>query len=571
MTLSIFDIPYIQEDIAQYLLHRDLAHCVLVSKSWRDWFTPSLWQSLDETIITTPIDLSTLQKYQALVRCIKSRPHWLASVADETQIQFTNLQTLIVSPEAHIVPELEQRVLGFIERYSTVLRTLRFSVSYKRDRKWRELKSAEALVNCFRRPFPRLTELDLICLRTESISYIKTLIMVCCQHPLESFRFRAENDRELSESFDTLFSDTVALDILCFDQMPMTRIRSLYIEMPGPDQERQILIPLLKKCPRLQRLECLAVHSQWTVVAMTDMLKDRSCFPGLGHICISGLRKGLVRNVDDLLASLLFVCGDSMQLEPSMTNQRQMSGQGSRWREGDQMDETMEARPALLSFGIDATCNTPLVYTALRQHHAHTLSYLDLTPGFLDIYAFANLMATLEGLKKAKLWVVLFDSESGLVDLDEFGLGKILQNQWACKDLRKLEVCFERASVTGGSDSFQPGDGTLQDVFLEYAFTRIGSMTALEELIYDGWFRILRLDEGYLDRLRNLKRLKELGTVGEKSIDFGVKEAEWILEHWPRLTQIREQRLLVVAQPYFRSAQQPKTILDAKEAKALLA
>ncbi|KAG0256407.1 hypothetical protein BG011_004573 [Mortierella polycephala] len=571
MTLSIFDIPYIQEDIAQYLLRQDLAHCVLVSKPWHGWFAPSLWQSLDETAIRTPIALSTLQKYQAHVRSLKARPHWLAYVADQTQIQFTNLQTLTMSSDAEISLELEQRALGFIERYSAVLRTLRLCISHKRSRIKGGLDSMEALVNCLRIPFPRLTELDLIYQRIRHESSIMTLITICCQHPLESFRFRVRGDQgpRLLGFFDALYENRATPDTVWFDQKPMTRIRNLYIEMPNSIQENQLLIPLLKKCPLLQRLEFSAIHSQETIAAMTTMLKDKSLFPGLRHIYIGGLGRGFMRNVDDALACLLFECGDGMQLEPSMSNQGHVSGQGLRWRERDQMDEVMETRPALLSFGTDPTCNTPLTYAALRQHHAHTLSYLDLTRGFLDIYAFANLMATLEGLKAAKVWVVLFDSKSGLVDLNEFGLGKTLQNQWVCKDLRKLEVFFERASNTGGSVPFQPGDGTLQDVFLEYAFTRIGSMTALEELVYEGWFRILRLNGGYLDRLRNLKRLKELDLVKE-SIVFGVKEAEWILEHWSRLTQIRGQRLPAMTRSFFIPSLRPETVPNVKEAKALL-
>ncbi|KAI1308716.1 hypothetical protein EDD11_004257 [Mortierella claussenii] len=101
MALTVFDLPHITDEMLRYLTVQDLAHCVLVSKTWFSYFTPLLWQDpiLEHPHSSgLPAQLLGLKRHHVHVRSLRGHINLLQCLSEAPALlqpwTFPNIQAL---------------------------------------------------------------------------------------------------------------------------------------------------------------------------------------------------------------------------------------------------------------------------------------------------------------------------------------------------------------------------------------------------------------------------------------------------------------------------------------------
>ncbi|KAF9108855.1 hypothetical protein BGX27_008191 [Mortierella sp. AM989] len=514
--ISIFDIPHLKEIVAHYLSRRDLAYCARASKEWNAWFTPILWRHPNFKKTTSQQELNFLTRHNnphvAHVQSFDTFTKELASITPTPS--FPNLQRLCYSPTWTASYD-ESIVLRFIKSVPS-LQNLTVTLSLSREGVLSELlDTLKAL--------PQLKKIDLACYQIISAVVIQQIIQTCSQY--ETLRlsfggqapidhaFKAGEERELCNSAKEALG-----------RMPPMSTQVLSIRLASPIQESAILAPLLERCPVLERLDMDWINNSSTLPMVNSVLGAGKC-PRLKFVQLGAVIKYEARDED--IAGLMRVIGCS-----NVDNDD--SDEVNNWGWG--MRNSPVTRRGLQTLVLDSALPFEQgCVQALIQYHADTITILDIM-GLrqMRIELATSLAAGLPHLQylTVAVWLKSKDNDAQ-TDMDT-----LFKTQWKCLELRRLKLCIQHSDDISTGTAHQSGDGSPGDQYLGYLFSQIGRLTKLEEWSLTSWADLLTIKGGYLSWLPQLKQLKGLNLKRYPNNKMGAEEAEWILEHWPRLVHV---------------------------------
>jgi hypothetical protein len=479
--ITPFDIPLLNNEICQYLSRKDLARCVLVSKTWAAWFSPALWRVLD-CGRRTPDSLTLTRRGEHIlvVRDISME----SAAAIREQLSSLNLQGLEFKAHGKEggMHRAEIRVLPVLERIRT-LQHLDITLSLDLDhinQQW--IRTLEAL--------PHLESLSLRCERFVEGKTIQKLLQMCERFERLSLVFQGgvcieEEDRQG-------YRDARA----AIEKMPAMRLRDLSICLGFELVEENIFQPLLERCPRMEKLEIGGCHKEesTTLRHLFKSLKENK-LPKLRH-----LRPGnTVRYAQEAFAEALssVECGmESLELSEKPSE---------------------------------------LVVQSFIQYHSRSLTKLDLGYPRMSLWTLSDVMA---GLPSLRWFRGAIEGEAEYEDREIPS-----DRHWNCVDLRCLHLSMGHGHYSVqypiGSTGWAESD---QKRVLDYVFPEMAKLRSLQKLSIGFNVEDLCLKiNGYLEQLASLNQLKIFDLASTPHGSIGKQEALWMVNNWPMLSQVHAQ------------------------------
>ncbi|KAF9356904.1 hypothetical protein BGX34_009702 [Mortierella sp. NVP85] len=506
MKISVFDIPLLKDRVTQYLSPQDLSRCVLVSRSWFDWFTPPLWRTVDyaNCKIISPEGLAALTRHQDFVQTILAFHKYLPC-RPVSHKPPRNLQTLEHSPSWTTL-DGDLTLLNLVKAMPT-LKSLTLTLTLSNEEVHKRL--IDTLFS-----LPRLHKFDLTCHYKTSSNTIQQVIRACSR--FEYLRLSLGGMMPTGTCLDDCDNDPEQYNIAkrAMDQMPDTQIRELSICLSHAKQEPILLIPLLERCPLLTKLDLEWLRDRRTLGWVAEVL-ERQSFSQLKHVRLGALEDHGAK--DEEIAGLI----NALRLVRSNLMVRSCSDNSDH--------DHVSMKGGLETFEVEAILpfEKHSVQSLIRCHAA-TLTVLDLMSlRQLKCQLFVDLMGSLPKLRTVMAPVWLGHTQ----DTDP----SAFETPWMCVGIKDLELGLQ---LTGAASDHQAGSGSLTDQYIRYMFTQIGRLTELEEWKLVSWTELINVGVGYLDLLAGLKRLKCLDLRRCPNNRLDVKEAEWMLEHWTSLIQL---------------------------------
>ncbi|KAF9562694.1 ATP synthase F0 subcomplex subunit OSCP atp5 [Mortierella alpina] len=334
-----------------------------------------------------------------------------------------------------------------------------------------------------------------------------------------------------------------------------TNLRRLLISVPKA-LDTTVVFPFLRRCRCLERLEIpLRQSSQEEFGALCS----GAFFPKLEQ-----LRLHTDTASDDVITSIL---ADESNREPD-------TGSGS-WRAGRRGGGGGGLQLEVLK--ISSTKKEHLYpgsFWALAQFHGQTLTSLELEGlermGHLD---YNILLSRLVKLRHLKITISLWSSPKDDTPETHYGNGSLttrtldgrghhdserkwLGPTWGCVHLQSLHLKLQHVPSDQGSPA-PPGKFeyvvTVSCIERSYRniFAQIGKLKELRELVLQGPLNPLRLkavdstmrnEDSICRRLSMLSGLSELRALDIEQLRgklIGIEEVVWMLDHWPRLAQLK--------------------------------
>ncbi|ORZ27262.1 hypothetical protein BCR41DRAFT_346574, partial [Lobosporangium transversale] len=519
MNLSIFDIQLLKDEVTQYLSQDDLTRCVLVSKDWFGWFAPVLWRNvqIDGAFGFVEKRLAGLKRHSDNVQTLII----LEKQATMHQhIPLHNLKSFIFYPDLASSFE-ESYFLQYIQTIPS-LQTLTLTISLART--WTQTQLFETLER-----LPRLKELNLTCYQITHPIVIQQLIQRCRQYDILRLSLGGGGGLLL----DTQQANLEAQAKAFMEYMQENQIRELSIRLPLPHHEDLILIPLLKRCPMLERLDLQWLHHKESLQHIVGILETRRC-SHLRHVRIGG---GTVWNSDDPIAGLFRALRRFEHTKANSHNINEMKSrlQATANEYHDEAGSTL-ASVGLKSFIVDAT--VPFGHEcvlALTQYHALTLTVLDLMSlRQLPVQFFVGLVSSLPKLRSlmVAVWIKF------IADDELLGPESMFMTSWACLELRYLELGIVMSPEVTSGNTHQSGDGSLADQHLSYIFSQLGRLEGLKDWKLASSINLLTLEKGYLRWLPRLKQLRSLDLRRYSFLEIGAAEARWMIDNWTSLVHL---------------------------------
>ncbi|KAG0199789.1 hypothetical protein BGX28_007000 [Mortierella sp. GBA30] len=546
MTLSIFEIPHIQDSIVSLLSSNETVLCTRVCRVWYDVFLPYLYRSLDITdqrtfdLFTTQKSLGALVRNQSHVRALETT--FLSTLirlcpGPLSALTLNNLRRLHCSlPKFRRQLHLPERnktdgdinILHFIKTHlqleSIILELNKLSPMHldmlidileaRRHHRLHELRIhchnitmhltgdllfAAVSASCsYPPPAPSISSSSSV----SSSSGSSSLRM-----PLEIFEFRI-----LAPEFEDNSADDASIESrgtwdtfkgyrsLNIDSAPMetdSAIKDLSFFVYDHLMEHFLLIPLLQRSPGLERL-CLvniSIDDTWQALG-NHLTKDGQ------NIKYLSLGEGpLATSADEDLAPVFDGCIHGLL---SFT--------------------------ALTRLPLARLCVESILWNLGR-----TVETLDLAK--LERWSFHLFLELIHGCPRLRVLrtSIGFGSE---LDLEVMEDQSLLFRNWPCNEtLKILDLSLYRDSDLEIESNYRPGDGSLTDRFIDYMYTQVGALTELEELSVGGWMMLLRIDWG-LRKLSGLKSLQRLDLREHTFIKWSRDEVDWICENWTNLGHI---------------------------------
>ncbi|KAF9159956.1 hypothetical protein BGX21_003868 [Mortierella sp. AD011] len=502
MNLSIFDIPILKEDVAQYLSSGDLARCTLVSKKWREYFASVLWRHPFENDFKHK-KTTKIVRYKDYIRSIQgSRLNSDQLRENIFKLSFPTLRSLKIDIPESAQPDYKMNLLQFIEA-NTTLQILDLSITEYRG------EVREKLVSTLQ-SHPHLQEFSLFTREKVHHIYIQDVIEACPRFVTLKLDFpRWNSTKELESPIDAKDRSAPVGD---------TNIRDLLILPSFPDDESTILVPLLKRCPLLEKLTLKGLKES-TVKEIAEVLKSGR-YPLLKELTTTNLadyHRGK-EGVLELLTSIGRTTGTA-------------DGADGDGRRG--LVTYIEDTPEL-----GRVSWTPV----LVQHHYQTLTRLELRISTVaDFNPLPEALLHLPHLQE-------FAAKAGLYFMpDDFAkIAPLLQEQWVCKDLTSLDLEF---AIPGALKSVRHRDwkGSMADQCLTWVFEQVGQLAKLRDFEVEGGRDLISHYKHNLAGLKQLRSLKFGNWEGNRRYAASRGDAEWMIENMPRLAEI------VVADNIFES------------------
>ncbi|KAF9348488.1 hypothetical protein BGX34_002458 [Mortierella sp. NVP85] len=482
--ITPFDIPLLINEICQYVSRKDLTRCVLVSKAWAASFSTVLWRDLDCRRATP--DILTLTKQREHIRSMRNITWWKAGNIREA-LPLLHLQGLEFDDSGgHGLHRMEIRVLPLLEKIPT-LQHLRISLSLDHDNVCQQ----------WIRTLTGLSQLESLSLRCQEFvdgKVIQDVLRLC--HGLERLSLEIPYGERFIEEEDLQEYRDAKMAI---ERMPETRLRELSFR---PDRislypdgslvEENIIMPLLGRCPRTEKLDLGWKYQESTLQHLSKLLKDNK-LPRLRHFIIGYLEE---KHLQKALAEALshVKCGIeslNFRCKPS--------------------DSVMQS---------------------LIQYHSRSLKTLDFQCS-LSLCGVSTLMAGLPNLRSFRKSIKINHYSDDIPD-----------KHWECHDLRILQLRLygldtRLLNCSSRRLTVKP--------HLNYVFSEVAKLTSLQVLILGKDEEDLYLNRhGYLAQLANLKELKvfDLAKISHKA--SGKQEALWMVKSWPKLLQVYARKAPVI-------------------------
>ncbi|KAK3823163.1 MAG: hypothetical protein J3Q66DRAFT_366347 [Benniella sp.] len=467
--ITPFDFPLLNNEICQYLSRKDLACCALVSKAWAAWFLPTLWRDLNCRY--RMIDVPTFSRHREHIRVLRN-VSMENGRAIRDQLPFLQLQRLEFGDNSNNngVHRTEMRALPALETISA-LQHLQITLSLDRDNVFQQW------IRTLKNPL-YLESLTLSCEQFLDGKVVLGVLRACQR--LERLSLRLSGREIHTDEEDRQQYVETRAEI---ERMPEMQLRELSFISCTDLAEDNILQPLLKRCPRMEKLELAMMRQIYTLQHLSHALRENK-LPRLRYFLVGWLGSG---NFQEAFAEVLshVKCGL----------------------------ETFEFH----------SCPSGVVTQSLIQHHARSLTTLHFDSGIL-LCGFSSLMTGLLNLRSFR----------GTVSVDRDS-EDIPDKHWACYGLRDLRLrlggLFSIGSWAWEESTTKP--------WLDYVFSEVAQLTSLQVLDIRCDMHNLYLDQhGYLTQLADLKELKviHLGKISHKT--FGTQEALWMAKNWPKLLQV---------------------------------
>ncbi|KAF9346025.1 hypothetical protein BGX26_002502, partial [Mortierella sp. AD094] len=504
MDISVFDIPLLREEIAQYLHSGDLTRCVLISKEWNAWFTPMLWRNIDfhkkidykvlfrrkehvrsATSIEIFYNHSPKDFISSNLRSLKYTPYYSATLSMFTESTYDEYRVLQMSSRALLLQDLTIYSSGSDQKF---LKDLTDTLSRLRQ----------------------LKKLDLQFL--DFIKPIKTQRIIESSRHCQSIRLNCGTGMSrLPPPRGTVVPEPeYPIEVVkdAMDRMEGIQFRDLTIGLSCEMQESAILVPLLERCHFLERLDFIRVHGSITMGHISRILRAKTS-PRLRHLGAVQAPK-YTHDMIDLLSAV-----------------------GSRGKEGSNGENSTDGRGLQsLTYGC-FLCFDQQIAEALPLYFSATLTCLDIIYSAAKLKDLTYFLGQLPKLESLAATISLNGAPEGESESEAF-----LQSSWACLGIRKL---YLRINNSGRPYRTNVPDwkGSCKDRCMEHAFSQIGKLAQLEEWRLDSDLALLDQTNGYQGHLAGLKRLKILNLrCYSRYLWLTASDIKWMLEHWPRLGQI---------------------------------
>ncbi|KAK3823159.1 MAG: hypothetical protein J3Q66DRAFT_330987 [Benniella sp.] len=479
--ITPFDIPLLNNEICKYLSHKDLARCVLVSKTWAAWFSPALWRVLDcGRRIPDSLTLTRRGEHILVVRAISME----GAAAIREQLSSLHLQRLEFKAyeKKDGIHRAEIRVLPVLERIRT-LQHLDITLSLDLDhinQQW--IRTLEAL--------PHLESLSLRCERFVEGKTIQKFLQMCDR--FERLSLVLQGGVCIEEEDRQGYRDARA----AIEKMPAMRLHDLSIFLGFELVEENIFQPLLERCPRMEKLEIGGCDREGstTLRHLFKSLKENK-LPKLRH-----LRPGsTIRYAQEAFAEALssVECG----MESLVLNEKP----------------------------------SELVVQSFIQYHSRSLTKLDFGHSRMSLWTLSDVMSGLPSLR----WF-----RGAIEEEDEYEDRAIpFDKHWKCVDLKCLFLSMNHGHYSVhypiGSSGWAESD---QKHVLDYVFPEMAKLRSLQKLSIGFNVEDLCLKmHGYLEQLAGLKQLKIFDLASTPHGSIGKQEALWMIKNWPVLSQVHAQ------------------------------
>ncbi|KAG0212715.1 hypothetical protein BGX28_005748 [Mortierella sp. GBA30] len=478
MSLSVFDIPHILRTICERLSLQDQFHCALVSKTWYKICNSVVWRNLNVARTLLPEEQVALVRLQAQVWHIDTNRENTLDVLDNLSIPIPNLQSFTFRGDNTIIDsKTHDQQLRLVESHPQLYR-LGFSFSIYGDRDDDGFKD-RLIAALSPTSHPQLRELEMS-LAIRDIRHLQQLLSGCGH--IDTLSVRLLTHEAWDEASERL---NEAEARAAWDRMEPTKIRNLTIEIENQLIQDVALVPLLRKCSQLERLVVPSVQSSTTWGEMMDLLRVHVHWPRLDDLIVPNHRLSDAELVECISAfgAVNIMAGSAS----SSRNGEESSGQSV---------VAVQARSMTLG---DISQKGLIVAQAIGQNHARTLTSLVLGSSHCSLQPeqFLAITGHMEALQH--LSIGCRGSTQNIFNRQELNLERIqvaMQRPWACRELRSLKFNFNIAA--GGH---QRGDGSFDNILAEYIATQIGQLAMLEDWEHNGYFGLLILEDGYLDRL----------------------------------------------------------------------
>jgi len=273
--------------------------------------------------------------------------------------------------------------------------------------------------------------------------------------------------------------------------MPEMQLRELSFISRTDLAEDNILQPLLRRCPRMEKLEMAMMRQVYTLQHLSHALRENK-LPRLRYFVIGWLGSN---NFQEAFAEVLthVKCGlDTFEFRSNPSG---------------------------------------VVTQSLIQHHSPSLTSLDLECSIISVLTFSDLMAGLQNLRTLKA------SIRACMPHERYARNiPAPVKHWGCVDLRDLQLYL---SAFDSAFSGSKWTESREKLCLDYVFSEVAKLTNLRALTIRGDLKDLYLDQhGYLAQLTDLKRLQVFDLAKISQNEFGKQEALWMVKNWPRLLKV---------------------------------
>ncbi|KAF9109533.1 hypothetical protein BGX27_007508, partial [Mortierella sp. AM989] len=352
------------------------------------------------------------------------------------------------------------------------------------------------------RSHPNLRGLSFACPSQTNPFHIQEIIQVSSR--FTSFKLDLSANRHLLVETEGSFKNMMAAkDRIAL--MKNTKIQNLFILTAQESQDLAFLIPLLGRCPLLEKLT-LDRPRKNAIIGITEVLKGGQC-PLLKEIETNHLVYYGSQIFEDLMCSV----GQSSKVE---------GGNG-------------EIRKGGLETYIQSS-GKEIWNPVFKPCHAQTLTRLELPLGTMpDVSVWTGILTGLPRLQRLSMSIGLFP----VTDFSE--RAEIFHKQWACGDMRDLTLGFtipyDLKSVRDSS-----WEGSQVNKWLIWIFSQVGQLTNLRSLELHGGrdFLSIQCAPYYPFWLYNLKQLRKLRFQCGLPDLMGCTEATWMATNWSKLIEV---------------------------------
>lgn len=297
--ITPLEIPLLNEEISQHLTSRDLAHCVLVSKTWATSFTPALWRYVDCRGSLLSIDTLTRQwEYVRGVHNVDMK-HWGPILEQLPCVNLRRLEFINNTHgnnthgyEAEMEIQLDQlRVFHVLETTSR-LQHLQITLVLDHNVCQHWIRALEAL--------PHLESLSLTTARYEDNKTFWKILELCVGYKRLTLDIPRGPQTSRRDEATEGKSDM--------------QLRDFTFCTPKAYCEENYLQPLLRRYryPMMEKLDINGVMCESTMKELSKAFKEKR-FPELRHLVLRGscsvrtwFLAGMLRCINGGLKSLEF-------------------------------------------------------------------------------------------------------------------------------------------------------------------------------------------------------------------------------------------------------------------------